>query len=1141
MIKYIYHLLLLLILQGGGVLTYAQGVLADGTLLKLEIKEHGVYKIDASLLKAEGIQWQDLSENQIRLYGVSSSGMLPQPNSELIAQLVEIPLKFSGAKGASLTDQDYFLFYGEGPSKVYFDTLKALWREETHLYDIANFYFLKVLPSSGTEAKRITNNSSATDQGTIKSLTHYVRMVHHENEQRKLLSNPSGRYWYGERISGQLTLNFPATSKEINGSVKGLFSIAAKSKQLSTVDITLGQSIPFGKVEIAGAPSYNSYKYGRQGNISEVLLDAEEILIDEDLALELTLQTSDTEGQAYLDFVTLNYHQPLIFSGETSFYHFIDLQESQEYQFSLQEVESIDELWNVTDPLAAKVLAKNLAGEYATQFAQSAVRLIAFQRENVRLPTLIGRIENQDLEQIATPDLLIVTHSDFVAAAQHLADFRRDEDGLLVEVVEVDKIYNLYSGGKQDPVAIRNYVRRKYLHSNKLKYLLLVGDASFDYRGFQYPSSSWVPIYESRDGLSPTKTFSSDDFFAFMDEDEGVWLEDFETTISDEYDMEIGVGRLPVTTLEQAQTAVQKIIDYQLTPTTAGKWRSQITFVADDGDGNIHQEQANSLATYIDDELSTFSPYRIFLDNYEEVSTANGAVSDDCNQVLLEAIRQGSLIVNYSGHGSTAVWADERILRYNDVLDLNNKNRLPLFVTATCEFGRYDHPVITSAAEELLLNPKGGGVALLTTTRPVTSHTNFKLNKAFYDVLQTLYRRGEKVRLGDLCRLTKNNSLAGVSNRNFALLGDPSMALGMPPNNIRLQSVNQSLATSVDTLRALQEVMLTGEVVEGIDRRDTTFNGTVEVTLYGQKEKKQTLGNEGEESVFSYEAQEGIVFRGKASVKQGQFTSRFIIPKDIDYTIAPAKLSFYAFDSLHRDVAGAHNQLLLGGSADPSLVNEDTEGPIINALINDVPYVEGVTIGQSALLSLELQDASGINVSTYSLGHEIWLEIDGVGEFDLTPYYSTDPDTYQTGRLSFPLNELPEGEHELIVTAWDTHNNYSETSLKINVAYSESLVLRDVRLYPNPIIQGQDINVRFEHDYEGEAMEVDLMVYSMEGTLVYQDSELIPWTEREQVLSWKGEKAFSSYLRKGIYICKIKVRNKGRNLQGEYYLKMILN
>jgi Peptidase family C25 len=710
---------------------------------------------------------------------------------------------------------------------------------------------------------------------------------------------------------------------------------------------------------------------------------------------------------------------------------------------------------------------------------------IVFNNINFLEPISFQKINNQNLHNAEVPDLVIVASEIIRKQANRLADFRREKDKLSVLVVSPQEIYHEFSSGKQDITAIRDFMKFLYERNPlKLKYLLLFGDASYDYKKRinvvnNETQNIFIPTYESRESLNPIYSFSSDDYFGFLSNNEGAWQE----TDNGNHSLEIGIGRLPVKSVQEAEQIVNKLIHYGTNKKTLGDWRSKVAFVADNGDGNIHQSDADSFSAQMQRQSSGYQSNKIFVDAFPLVSQPGVQLSPQANQRINQAFQQGSLIVNYNGHGNETGWTDEKILTVGDIIGFTNYNNMPLMLTATCQFGRFDDPYQVSGAELSLLNSKGGAIALLTTTRPVYQYTNYILNEAFYKAVFKPIN-GKMPRLGDVMINTKNNSLKGVLNRNFSLLGDPSMRLNYPENKIVISKINENLSSKTDTLKALNKVILEGEIRDlGGQNKVNTFNGTAKITVYDKVKNLQTLGNKG--SKFAYQDYQNILFEGQVNVKNGGFVCTFIVPKDINYQYGEGKIFVYAQTTDATSDASGSSKVIVGGANNRTIT--DIQAPKASVYLNDESFKEGGETNDSPVFIAKLSDENGLNVATDGLGHEMLLTIDDTTKVVVNQYFTSNLDDYRSGEIRYQLKNLKEGEHQLKLKVWDTYNNSSETSLRFRVIVSKENLLTNVFCYPNPT--NQITHFSFEHERVGDDLAISIEIYDSYGRTIKRINE----------------------------------------------------
>jgi hypothetical protein len=753
---------------------------------------------------------------------------------------------------------------------------------------------------------------------------------------------------------------------------------------------------------------------------------------------------------------------------------------------------------------------------------------LVFAGSDFPKPVPLGRVANQNLHalnQNGQLDLVIVTHPLFKAQAEQLAQHRRQRDNFQVAVVTTTQVYQEFASGSQDVAALRDFLKmlyeRRSSNGEKRLYLLLFGDASYDYK-YRIPhNTNFVPVYESRESLDPLTTYSSEDFYGFLNEEEGEWSE---THFSTPELLDIGVGRLPVKSVSEAETVVDKIRHYD-SAAGFGKWRNRITLLADDGDGAEHLRDAESLAHYLETNQPAYLSKKLYLDLYKQQSLPNGQRSPATNADLNQAIEQGTLILNYTGHGNETTLAHEEVLTLAQIEGWKNYDRLVFMLTATCEFGRYDDPGRTAGAEVALLNPRGGAIGLLGTTRPVYASTNRLLNRNFMQMAFTPVN-GRLPRLGDLLVQTKNNSQAQASNRNFTLLGDPTQQLAYPALRAQVTTINTLPVTGgiTDTLRALQQVSLAGKITDATQVLQSDFDGVIEVTIFDKPTVVKTLGDESDASrpdVEEIQVRENIIYAGTATVRKGTWTLSFVVPKDISYHVGPGFISLYAYNA-QTDAHGLADGLAVGGSTLPA--PEDNTPPQIRLFMDDESFVSGGLTGQDPVLLARLTDANGINTTGIGIGHEITATLDGNSSYVLNGYYTADQDKFQAGQVRFPFKDLPLGRHELRLKAWDTHNNAAEASLRFQVTRENDISIAQVLNYPNPFYD--QTTFRLDHNRSNEDLDIQIHIFTVTGKIVKRITTRGPATDTQlPQVSWDGRDDSGARLSPGVYLYQVTLRS----------------
>ena len=1107
---------------------HGNSVLATGEWFKLAVAEEGIYKIDRSMLAKMGLPVDGLDPARLAIYG-NGGKMLPQPNDAFrYDDLVERAIYVKGENDGRFDQDDFILFFAQDPHTHYFDPEDGAFVYGHNVYSDSSFYFLTIGDRNG---KRVgTREDEGHGYPTIDYFDDYYI---HELDKTNFLY--TGREWYGERFDFDPVQNFDFRIRGVLAGYEVKVTSVVMAQAFSPVQFELylnGETL--GTQEVEEVPESTYSLKGRESK-NTFFLPADNV-VRPDGSFKLNIQykrPSSGSSKAFLNYFYLLVKRALnLYDGQTIFQTLASTAQPRS-TFKIGGAVPDMVVWDITDPLAPVMQKAEVSDEEAVFGVETDTlrRFIAFDPDEAFRPVFVKRVENQNLHASAVPDLLIVSYAGFIKEAGRLADLRRQKDGLQVLVVSAEQVFNEFSSGGLDVTAIRDYC--KYLYDRqpgKLKNLLLFGRGSIDYKHRLDRNTNFVPIYTSRNSLHPLKSYSSDDYYGFMDDDEGEWPETYEG----DYMMDIGVGRLPVKSTEEARVVVNKLYNYETDPRTLGDWRNQICFVADDGDGNLHLRDADRLATLVDTSYTDLNIQKIYLDAYEQIRSGNGESAPEVNEAIEETMKKGVLIMNYTGHGSETRWASETILNISMINAFDNYERLPLYVTATCEFGRHDDPRIISGGEYLLLNPYGGAIGLVTTSRPVFSSTNYMLNQAFYE---NVFKKsgGAYPDMGTVFMRTKNGSLNGSINRNFSLLGDPSMKLAYPRKHMRIL-LNGENYHPADTLKALERVRWSGEVVDEKGERVRDFNGTARITVYDKKRKVTTLGNEN--PVTDFEIRDNILFRGDVAVDTGSFEVEFIIPRDMDYRIDLGKVSMYAWtEGRDMDANGSDLEFYFGEAVtDP---DPDNAPPEIALFINDTTFRSGDVTGPDIVVLAGLRDESGIN--TYGTGETggIILILDGEKTYVLNDYYVASEDTYQSGWVTFPLSGLSVGTHQLEIQVADTYNNISHAVVEFRVVEDNSLRIDHLSSAPNPF--SDHTSISFEHNRAGDDLEVLGRIFSVNGQKVTEIKWNIPHSNgRITGLEWNSLRASGVPVNSGIYILRLDVRSLRDGASGSAGMKLVV-
>lgn len=1086
-----------------------KSVLNKGSWFKIKLDESGIYKVSYDELSAMGFD-VSVHPSKIAVFG-NGGGLLPEKNDEFkYDDLFENPIEVVGGDDGSFDDGDYILFYGEGPVTWSYNSITGAFYHHTNYYRDHSYYFITALTENAKRVETLTPPTGSADV-EIHNFTDYAV---HEIDERNIAG--IGRTWFGEIFDYVTTydfsFDFPNTIKNVeNGYFKSFFASRAYSSNAFNIDINGNQE---SILNMGVLSTGNRYEYAKSGEANFAFAPTNDNLI---VSIEFARSSNTSVG--YLDYFEVNVQRNLIFSGDQMRFR-KSVPNANIAEYSLQNEGQNISIWDISTPVNPSKVDFQSQGNNVTfkSDATTIKEFIAFNGNSYLKSEFVEEVSNQNLHGNRDIDYLIIAYPDFIEDANRLAEHHRTYSNMTVLVATVDEVYNEFSSGGQDITAIRNFAKMLYDDSsagNELKYLLLFGDASYDYKDILPDNTNFVPCWESIMSLDVVSSIASDDYFGFLDDGEGV-------EGSDDL-VDIGIGRFVVATKEESIAAVDKTFHYtENTSKTMAPWRNTVTFVGDDGDANRHIKDAERLATIFDTAFPVYNLSKIYVDAYEQVSTPSGQTAPAVNAAINERIEKGTLIFNYSGHGGEIGLGHERFLQVPDIQSWTNFDMLSVFITATCEFTRYDDPTRVSAGELVFLNPKGGGISLFTTSRATFAGSNLALNMAIYN--DNMFKKidGEYPTFGDIIRRSK---LYGTANdKKFVLIGDPACRMAYPEFNAETTKINSQviIPEESDTIKALQLVQIEGIVTDDSGNKLDNFNGELFSSVYDKKSEIITLGDDN--SPYTFYVRNSIIFNGKASITNGDFSFEFMVPKDIAYKYGIGKISYYFRDTV-TDGHGYYENIIVGGFDENA--KEDTEGPIIELFMDDTTFISGDFTNQNPNLLAFVSDSSGINTTGSGIGHDIVTIINEDKEltYVLNDYYEADKNKYNQGVISYPFSELPEGEHSLSLKVWDVYNNSSIAYIDFIVVQSEQIVVENLMNYPNPFMS--ETNFVFDHNQAGNIIEVQLEIFSLDGRLVKKIvTNLEPEGHRSEPISWDGKKDNGGVITRGMYVYRVTVRNE---------------
>lgn len=1110
-------------------------VLSSGNWYKIAVEKAGIYKIDIPFLNSLGVNTSNLTSGSIRLYGNGGS-MLPEANAVFREDdLKENSIMVVDGGDGIINGTDYILFYAKGPDDWLKDSASMSFKHQENIYTDKAYYFLSV---GGTGKRILVSNNNFSSNITVNT---FSERFFHELDTVNFLS--SGKEWYGEEMANapgkSLTRDFTVNLPNILTNSPLLFksNLAARSPGAgSRFDITIN-NVSVGQVNINATGTAQFDLFAQQANATFSTTATQD-----NTTIGYTYVPGSFNSQGWLNWFELFCRRNLSMNGvdQLLFRDWPSVGNSNA-EFVISNAGTSTQVWEITD-LQNPVQMQGILINAEFHFVNDCSRLreyVAFNSTDFLIPVVVGKIPNQDLHNTSAEDFLIVTHSSLLVQAQRLAQLHQQQNGLRTLVVTTDQIYNEFGSGSPDPAAIRDFVKMYYdkygaSATDKPRYLLLFGDASFDYKDRLNNNTNLVPAYENNFSFDPLSTYVSDDFYGFLDDNEDI----NSGTITNYLD--IGIGRVPAKNTDEAKNFIDKEEAY-LNPNSFGSWRNNLTFVADDEDDNLHLQDAEIVAATVNSTAPVFNQQKIYLDAFQQESGPGGSNYPQANQAVNNQIYNGTLIWNYSGHGGPSRLAEETILDQQMVNSWNNSNRLPLFITASCDFAPYDNPTLNSIGENILLRPKTGAIALMTTTRVVFAFSNRIINNNYLQLAFQPDVNGKYKTLGDAVKEAKNytyqTSSDVTNNRKFTLLGDPALTLAFPSLKVRATKINGIPIAQTDTLSATETIVIEGEVTDVQGNPLNNFNGNVYPTVFDKPQTVSTLANDPTSQVTSFSTQTNSLFKGKASVANGKFSFTFKVPKDINYQYGNGKLSLYAEDGT-KDANGFFTGFIVGGAGNN--IGGDNEGPEIKPYLNDEKFVNGGITNQTPVLIVKLTDSSGINTVGNSIGHDIvaTLDNDNRNFFILNDFYQSNLNSYQEGVVHFQLPELDPGPHSIKIKAWDVLNNSNEVILEFTVAKNEELEISHVLNYPNPFTTST--HFWFEHNKPGQNLQVKLQIFTLTGRIIKSIKQTINTTgNRSNELEWNGKDEYGDRVGRGVYLYRLSVTDS-ENKKKEQVGKLVI-
>lgn len=1096
-----------------------ESVLKSGNIIKIRVNETGIYMIPYDSIAAWGLQ-----PNNVCVLGYGGAMLSENFMLERYDDLPPVSFYMHTGADKQFNSGDYILFYAQGPIKWTLDK-NNYWRHTQNPYSHYGYYFVT---DKQHLQRKITLSETQYNPNNVEDVDWYIAHYVHEKDLVNLIdvtgTNGGGREFYGETMNlknNSLTISYPTQHVRNDINARCNIHMAAYSGSSPTpIQISYAGSRQTKKI----APISSPYMRAVTDSIT---IDTKPTSPN---TQEITLLFNATESSAavYLNYIELNVPCDLVMVGnEMPITNPQLIGKKPAIRYHLQGATLETQIWRVTDGVFVEQMPTEYNNGTLTWIGDNttAEKYVALNPTATtwKMPTTIGKVPNQNLHALDNIDYVIICPKEFLVPAQRLAKKHEEVDNLTYAVVTDEQVYNEFSSGTPDASAYRWLMKMLYDRANgdrvkSPKNLLLMGKGTYDNRRIYQPIESGANLlltFQARNSTEETQAYGTDDYFGFLTDHAGISSGVFH---EENALMNIGVGRLPVKTLKEANQVVDKICTY-IDDQVLGKWKSQIIFLADDGDHGTHLLTAEGGAERFCKKNADFVVNKIYLDAHtQEVSAAGESYPLAKNQ-FDNLMSSGVLFMNYSGHGGYNNITNELFMSINDIQRMNNVNQAFWFL-ATCSFSHFDGGKI-SAGEEAVLNPNGGAIGVLSACRTVYATENTILNQNLCDTIfghRTAF--DYPMTIGEATRIAKNQTGNKINKLPYILLGDPALRLNYP-TDYQIQTTSK-----LDTLHALSIQTICGYIETSDHDTAHWFNGKLDITIFDKMQEIVTRDNdeiiESEKVKYKYKDYPNTLFVGQTDVIDGKFEVTFMVPKDIRYNYGNGRIVYYAHDLDSREEAiGHYEDFIIGGSS--PIIAQDTVGPELNIYLNNINFSSGDETHEFPQFYAEIYDENGINTAGTGIGHDLLMVIDNDAKqtYVLNSYFQAKNNSYQEGLVSYKMVEQKEGAHTLTFRAWDLYNNSSTASLNFQVIKGLDPQIYSISTYPNPTTSTGVLNILIEHDRPNEIIESTVDLYNLSGQIVHTHTQkgnnLIQWN-----LSDMNTPA-------GIYVYQVKIKTTTSN------------
>ncbi len=1090
--------------------TLTDSPLSQGKWFKVEITDEGIYKIDKTILQNLGIDLTTLDPRTLKIYNNGGYSLSENPELEKPNTLLENAIFVEGESDGKFDNTDYVLFYGRGVNFWEYNKTSEKILRNRHYYSKLNYYFLTY---GGNTGKRMSSEGDSFQSGTVEQT---VTKGFEYLEENKVNLLKAGRMSFGDEFSSAVksrTYITTLANRIDNTPIVYNFQVVNFSTVKCTLKVSEGDTQIFSN-SLYGATGWYSYGelHSGAGSFTGTIAENRSLL-------NFNFNITSASAKAYLDYFEIEYQKLLKTGTDELIFFSKDTTAKISYKpsnFTNSEIYAFD----VTDFMNVKKINATISASELSFSKNETVgnvsKYLALCSTKFRTPGAFTAVVNSNISGNTDGyEYIILTNKTFSEQAQKLADYRNNTapNKITTTVVYIDDLLNEINCGVLDPTAIRDYLKYVYTNWNtKPFYVLLFGDGDYDYLNFEGYSTNFIPTYQTEGSLNEVYSYPTDDYYGRL-----------VGGISDKK-VDLAIGRIPIRTQNEGNVIIEKIINYE-NNTDRGLWQNNITLVADDGltstsdDGDLHSSQSERLANdYIP---QFFDLNKIYLAAYPTVITGLGRRKPAVTEAIINAVNNGTLILNYIGHGNPDVWAHEYVLERASTIPLFKNDKLFFLTAATCDFGKYDDPAIQSATEDMLFMPSAGMIGGFSACRAVVSGENAALNNLFYShIFEDELNSELPNTIGNAYFQTKQLRYQ-QNDEKFHLFAEPVLRLAQPLLPVSIDSINgNNLSTNVQ-LSAFGKAKINGSVRDGNGNIQSGFNGEGILTVF-DSEKLVYLSD----IKMNMKVQGGVIFRGRVSIENGKFATSFTVPKDISYENKSGKVTSYIYNSTI-DGIGFTKSITIGGT--DSTIIDDKKGPDIEIHFDDISFNNAKLVNPDFALLVNLYDETGLNTTGSGIGHKLegLINDDEENPVDLTNFFIGDLDSGgKSGLINYKFSNQTPGEYKIAIKAWDVFNNFASQESYFTVVDGGGLTVKDVVNYPNPF--SYSTTFTFQHNLT-KSINVKIKIYTIAGRLIKEIEEK-DVNERFVKIDWDGKDEDNNKIANGTYLYKLVVET----IDGDY-------